>query len=182
MKVGGQIPWNVTSVIWWKDALWKTFWATIQRTDYSIWFIGWVSPYNCEGPVKNPSNWKESLTWIVPRIRIVRGVNLEGWRPGCRHWGVGDDGRIGNLLKKTQCERGDISQRKRIIYFPIADGRINLSGGDQELRTPTLIREPPIRGDGHANFLGESEGSLPPPHDSFPDAGEAINDFLVHVR
>ena len=24
---------------------------------------------------------------------------------------------------------------------------------------------------------GESEGSLPPPHDSFPDAGEAINDI-----
>ena len=27
------------------------------------------------------------------------------------------------------------------------------------------------------DFLGESEGSLPQPHDSFPDAGEAINDF-----
>ena len=27
------------------------------------------------------------------------------------------------------------------------------------------------------DFLGESEGSLPPSHDSFPDAGEAINDF-----
>ena len=26
-------------------------------------------------------------------------------------------------------------------------------------------------------FLGESEGSLPPPHDSFPDAGEATDDF-----
>ena len=26
-------------------------------------------------------------------------------------------------------------------------------------------------------FLGESEGSLPQPQDSFPDAGEAINDF-----
>ena len=26
-------------------------------------------------------------------------------------------------------------------------------------------------------FLGESEGSLPPLHDSFPDAGEAMNDF-----
>ena len=25
--------------------------------------------------------------------------------------------RIGNLLEKTQCERGDISQRKRRIYF-----------------------------------------------------------------
>ena len=23
-------------------------------------------------------NWKESLTWIVPRIRFVRGENLEG--------------------------------------------------------------------------------------------------------
>ena len=26
-------------------------------------------------------------------------------------------------------------------------------------------------------FLGEPEGSLPQPQDSFPDAGEAINDF-----
>ena len=34
-------------------------------------------PYNCEGSVKNPSIWKESLTWIVPRIRSVRGENLE---------------------------------------------------------------------------------------------------------
>ena len=34
-----------------------------------------------------------------------------------------------------------------------------------------------IRGEGHVDFLGESEGSLPPPHDSLPDAGEAMNDF-----
>ena len=26
-------------------------------------------PLNCEGPVKNPSIWNESLTWIVPWIR-----------------------------------------------------------------------------------------------------------------
>ena len=51
------------------------------------------------------------------------------------------------------------------FILPTADGRINLSGGDQELRTPTLIREHPIRGEGH------------PPQDSLPDAGEAINDF-----
>ena len=61
--------------------------------------------------------------------------------------------------------------------FPVADGRINLAGGEQDLRTSTLIRDRPIRGESHENFLGESEGSLPPPHDSFPDAGEAINDF-----
>ena len=63
------------------------------------------------------------------------------------------------------------------FIFPIADGRIELPGGDQELRTSTLIRERPIRGEGHVDFLGESEGPLPQPQDSFPDAGDAINDF-----
>ena len=64
------------------------------------------------------------------------------------------------------------------IIFPVADGRIKFTGGDQELRTSTLIPEHPIGGEGHVDFLGESEGSPPsPPHDSFPDAGEAINDF-----
>ena len=68
-------------------------------------------------------------------------------------------------------------KRKWNIHFPAADGRINLSGRDQELRTPTLIREHPIRGESHVDFLGESEGTLPPHQDSHPDAGEAINDF-----
>ena len=140
--------------------------------------VHWLSmTYFCERPVKNPSIWKESLTWIVPRICIIRGGNLEGWRTGCRPWGVGDDGLIWNLLEKTQCKRIDISQRKWKNYFPVADGRIKLPGGDQDLRTSTLIRHRPIRGESHVDFLGESEGSLPPPHDSFPDAGEEINDF-----
>ena len=59
---------------------------------------------------------------------------------------------------------------------PAADGRSNLCGRDEELRTSTLTREHPIRGGGHVDFLGESEGSLPPPQDSYPDAGEARND------
>ena len=55
---------------------------------------------------------------------------------------------------------------------------LKLSGGDQELWTPTLIREHPIRGESHSEIFGESEGSPPPPpYDSFPDVGEAINDF-----
>ena len=63
------------------------------------------------------------------------------------------------------------------IHFPIADGRIKPLGGDQNLRTSTLIRDHPIRGESHVDFLGESEGSLPPPQDSLPDAGEARHDF-----
>ena len=63
------------------------------------------------------------------------------------------------------------------FIFPIADGRIKTLGGDQDLRTSTLIRDRPIRGESHVDFPGESEGCLPPPHDSFPDAVEATNDF-----
>ena len=63
------------------------------------------------------------------------------------------------------------------FIFPVAYGRINFLGGDHDLRTSTLIRELPIRLASHVDFIRESEGSLPPLHDSFPDAGEAINDF-----
>ena len=41
-----------------------------------------------------------------------------------------------------------------------------------------MIREHPIRGESRRDFLGETEGSPPPPpQDSYPDAGEARNDF-----
>ena len=70
-----------------------------------------------------------------------------------------------------------IFPKQREFIFPVADGRKKIIGGDQELTTSTLIRDHPIRGESHIDFLGESEGSLPPPHDSFPDAGEAVNDF-----
>ena len=63
------------------------------------------------------------------------------------------------------------------FIFPITDGRIKTPGGDQDLRTSTFIRPRPIQGEGHVDFLGELEGSLPPPQDSYPDAGEARNDF-----
>ena len=64
------------------------------------------------------------------------------------------------------------------FIFPIADGRIKLSGGDQVLRTFTLIWDRPDRGEEHGNLLGESDGSPPPlPQDLLLDAGEAINDF-----
>ena len=73
---------------------------------------------------------------------------------------------------------------KKVIFpklgqfiFPIEDGRIKTLGGDQDLRTSTLVRHRPIRGESNIDFLGESEGSLPPPQNSCPDAGEALNDF-----
>ena len=54
------------------------------------------------------------------------------------------------VLTPTSCEK---------IILSIADGTVKLSGGDQVLRTSTLIRDRPDRGEGHGNLQGESDGS-----------------------
>ena len=71
-----------------------------------------------------------------------------------------------------------IFPKQGAFIFPNVDGRIKLLGEDQDRRTSTSIRHRPIQGESHIDFLGESEGSLPPPQDSFPDAGDAIDDFV----
>ena len=58
--------------------------------------------------------------------------------------------------------------------FTVADGTVKPYGGDQALRTSTLIRNQPIRGDGREDFLDESKES--PPTTYFQD-GEARDDF-----
>ena len=68
-------------------------------------------------------------------------------------------------------------EKMRICFFSNRRWTNQTLGGDQDRRTSTLIRQRPIRGESNIDFLGESEGSLPPPHDSFPDAGESTNDF-----
>ena len=79
--------------------------------------------------------------------------------------------------KKTQCERCDISHRKRKIYF--SNRRWTKKSCWKRSRLENIHLETAATSSkrSHIDFLGESEGSLPPPHDSFPDAGEAINDL-----
>ena len=48
--------------------------------------------------------------------------------------------------------------KEREFIFPIADGRIKTPGGDQDLRTSTLIREHPIRGESQRDFLENEKG------------------------
>ena len=73
---------------------------------------------------------------------------------------------------------------RRKLYFPKENAKFFFQPQMDEqtfwtsrTENTTLIREHPIRGEGHVDFLGESEGSLSPPQDSLLDAGEAMNDF-----
>ena len=120
---------------------------------------------------------KKVLPGLFLGYRSVRGWNLEGWQKWCqtlRSW------RRWTHRKSTQKD----SMRKR-WYFPNKENLFSQShmdeskplGGDQDLRTSTLVRHQPIQGESNIDFLRESEGSLPQPQYSFPDASEAINIF-----
>ena len=65
-------------------------------------------------------------------------------------------------------------KEKGEIIFPVADGRIKLPGRDQDLRTSTSMT---TQFEEKVALIFLAEGSLPPPHDSFPNSGEAMNDF-----
>ena len=65
-----------------------------------------------------------------------------------------------------------------IFIFSVADGTVQVSGGDQRLRTSTFIRERPERE--RAVFPGESDGLSSPTLlqvDSTREDAEAKNDF-----
>ena len=79
--------------------------------------------------------------------------------------------------KRLNAKEVIFPKEKGGFIFPIADGRIKTLGGDQDLRTSTLVRHRPIQGESNIDFLGESEGSLPQPQDSLSGAGEATKDL-----
>ena len=64
------------------------------------------------------------------------------------------------------------------FFFLVADGTVKIFGGDQDLRTYTLIQDSPDRGEEQGNLMGESDGSSSTPfQDSSLYDGEARDDF-----
>ena len=186
MEVGGQIPWNVTPIC---------------ETSQIFHLVGKL---HTKGVLGN--HLKDRLFHLVHWLSITlllrrtsqESINLERKSyldcSSDTHCTRGEFGRVTYWLqtlrswrrwthRKSTQERLNAKEvilfpkEKGEFMFPIADGRIKFLGGDQDLRTSTSIRQRPIQGESHVDFLGESEGSLPPLHDSFLDAGEAINDF-----
>ena len=174
MKVGGQILWNVTPIC---------------ETSQIYYLMG-------RRPMKDVlgNHLKDPLFHLVQWLsttlqfgkKVLPGLFLEYALYAGGIWK--GDVLIADLEELETMDASEIYSKrlnaKEVIFpkqgefiFPIADGRIKTPGGDQELRTSTLIRHRPIQGEGHIDFLGESEGSLPQHQDSLPDAAEATNDF-----
>ena len=110
VKTGGQIPWNAVpicetfkiSYLMGRPHMMKDVLGNHLK-DRSFRLVHWLSITLFLRKTSQESINLErksflDCSWIVPWIRFVREKNLEGWRIGCRPWGVGDDGRIRNLL------------------------------------------------------------------------------------
>ena len=184
MKNGGQ-PWNAIPIC-------ETFKISClmgrlhvrdvvgnQLKDRSFRLVHWLSIYPISA--KDQSRIHQFRKKVLPGLFLGYALYAGGIWKG--------DILVADIEELETMDASEIYSKrlnaKEVIFpkengnfmFPAADGRITLSGRDQELRTSTLIRERPIRGEGHVDFLAESEGSLSPPHDSFPDADEVMNDF-----
>ena len=180
MKIGGQILWNVLLIC----ETHKIFCLMGKLNTRDVVGKPSKGPIIPFGPLVEyyPTSAKDQSRIHQFGKKVLPGLFLGYALYAVRIWKGSQTLRS---WKRWTHQKSTLKDAKNVILpkengnfiFPAADGRINLSGGDQELRTPSLIREHPIRGESHVDFFGESEGCLPPPPDSLPDAGEAINDF-----
>ena len=184
MKIGGQIPWNAipncetlkisclmgklhtTGVLenHSKDRLfhlvhWLSITLSLRRTSHASINLERKSYLDCSSDMlcTRGGIWKGDV--LIADLEELETMDAS------------------EIYSKRLSAKEVIFPKQGEFICPIADGRIKTPGGDQELTTSTLVPHRPIQGDSHIDFLGESEGSLPQPHDSLPVAGEAIHDF-----
>ena len=186
MKIGGQILWNVTP-IWETSQICYLMGRRPMKDVLGNHFKGPIIPFGSlveYHPItaKDQSRLHQFGKKVLPGLFLGYALYAGGiWKGDIL---VADIEELETMdaseiySKRLKCKRGDFTQRKwRIYFFQSQMDESKILGGDQDLRTSTLVRHRPIQGESNIDFLGESEGSLPQPQDSLPDAGEAINDF-----
>ena len=125
MKVGGQDSMecytylrNVTDLFnWWEDALWKTFWATIKRTD--LFHLGWLVGYH---PItaKDQSIIHQFGKKVLPGLFLGYALTRVIWKGDVL---VADLEELETMdaseiySKRLNAKELIFSQRKRRIYF-----------------------------------------------------------------
>ena len=176
MKNGGRIPWSATAIC-------ETFKISClmgrhpNARRFGEPFRGPMIPFGSMVvyhpiPAKDLSRLHQFGQKVLPII-LIGYVLYAG-----RIWN--GDILVADIEELEKIDASDIHARRLNaeevltpmkgdkLIFPIADGTVKLSGGDQVLRTLPEEEE---------NLLGESDGSSPPLQDSLLDDGEARNDF-----
>ena len=183
MKVGGQILWNVMPYLRnvtdppsdGKTPNEKTFWEAILKDllfllVHSLSIILQLRKISPESINLERKFFLDcSSDTLSTRGEFGKVTHWSQTLRSWRRWTLRKSTQKDSMLKRWCFPKGEFT-------FPIADGRIKTLGGDQDLRTSTLIRHWSIQGESNIDFLEESEGSFPQPHDSLPVA-EAVNDF-----
>ena len=183
MKIGGQIPCNVIptcetfkiSSLMGRPHMGDVLGSHLK--DQSFRLVHWLSVTLSLRKTSQESINLERKSYLDCSLLCTRGEfgRVTNWLQTLRSW------KRRTHQKSTQKD----SLRKR-WYFPkkmensFFQSQMDESNFLEEIKTwehPPWCGHRPIRGESHVDFLGESEGSLPPPHDSFPHAGETINDF-----
>ena len=185
MKVGGKILWNVTPFLRNVTDLLSDGKTPYERR-FGQTFKGPIIPFGSLVEYHSITSKDQSRIHQFGK-KVLPGLFLGYALYAGRLWK--GDVLIADFEELETMDASEIYSKrldaKEVIFpkengefiFPIADGRIKTLGGDQDLRTSTLVRHRPIQGESRVDFLGELEGSLPQPQDSSPDAREAINDF-----
>ena len=97
----------------------RRFWITFLK-DQSFRLVHWLSiSLSLRKTSQESINLERKYYLDCSLDTLCTRENLEGWHNGWRHWGVRNDGRIGNLLKKTQCKGSNISQKMVNSFFQV---------------------------------------------------------------
>ena len=86
---------------------------------------------------------KKVLPMHIPRLCVARGENLEGRQS----WSQTLRTLIRWTHLKLNAKEVLTPMNGEKVVFPIEDGKVKLSGGDQVVRTSILIRDRPERGE-----------------------------------
>ena len=186
MKIGGQIPWNVTAT------------CEILRTDCLM------GKHHTKGdfgePFKGPRSF-HLVHWLsiihYPRKISQESINLErkfshGFSSvmyctrGIRDILVVDSEELEEKdaseihAERINAKEVILPKRGENCKFFVADGTAQPHGRDEVLGKSFFIRNQVVRGASRQDFQDVTIGSPPTTYfqDSFPDAGEVRNDFL----
>ena len=160
MKVGGQILWNVTPIFE-RSQIYFLMGRRPVKDVFGQPFQGPIVPFGSLVEY-HPITAKDQSRIHQFGKRVLFGLFL-----GYALYAVGriwkGDVLIADLEELETMDSSEIYSKrlnaKEVIFpkqgefiFPIADGRIKTLGGDQELRTSTLVRHRSIKGESNIDF------------------------------